>query len=117
MLSLVAPARNPLNYFEILIKFHFNYYSFLIVILKRTVIFLQMEKTKKKSSYFVLLVLIFLILFLNKSAVAYSSSDQAQEKAEVYYTQTDEQVPRSIISLNGTWEFDQTLNYSRPGET
>jgi len=51
MLSLVEPARNPLNYFEILIKFHFNYYSFLIVIIINILDIRLAQKTSGISDY------------------------------------------------------------------
>ncbi|MCX6262085.1 MAG: glycoside hydrolase family 2, partial [Bacteroidia bacterium] len=75
-----------------------------------------MEKYINKSHGTFLIVLIFSILFPNIKAGAHANPDRAHQKAEVYYPQTDEQVPRSIISLNGTWEFDQTSNAFPPSK-
>ena len=75
-----------------------------------------MEKVINKSSYTVSMVLIFSALLVSKTTVVYSNSSLAQEKPAVYTPKTDEQAPRSIISLNGTWEFDQTLNAFPPSK-
>jgi beta-galactosidase len=75
-----------------------------------------MVRIINKSSYAVLMVLIFSALFLSNPTVVYSGSGLAQKKAAVFYPITDEQPPRSIISLNGTWDFDQTLNAFPPGK-
>jgi len=61
----------------------------------------------KKSK---LLVLILLIL-----GVA-SKSGFSQQKTELTSARTDEKSPRLIVSLNGTWDFDQTLNAFPPSE-
>jgi beta-galactosidase len=74
----------------------------------------MMEKNINKSCGTFLTVLIFSILFLNMKAVAYSGPDQVQQKSEVSNPTIDERPPRSIINLNGIWEFDQTTKAFPP---
>ena len=75
-----------------------------------------MEKLINKSSNTGLMILIFSVLFLGKTAVVYSDSDRAQQKPEVSSVRADGQPPRLIISLNGKWDFDQTLNAFPPAK-
>jgi len=57
-----------------------------------------------------LLVLILLIL-----GVA-AKTGFSQQKTDLTSAKTDEQPPRLIVSLNGIWDFDQTLNAFPPSE-
>jgi len=73
-----------------------------------------MGKYLNKSHGTFLIAFVFSILFPSIETDAHTSPDRAHQKSDAYPPKTDEQAPRSIISLNGTWEFDQTLNAFPP---
>jgi beta-galactosidase len=75
-----------------------------------------MGKYINKSHGIFLISFVFSILFPSIEADAHTSPDRTHQKSEVYYPKTDEQVPRSIINLNGIWDFDQTLNAFPPSK-